>query len=331
VTTADCFVSVVAPVFNEAGILEGFIAELSAVLRAQYEHYEILLVDDGSRDDTAARAAELLSRYDHVRLVSLSRRFGLEVAISAGLDLVIGDFVVVMLPDSDPPALVPEMVRRCREGAGVVFGVRTNRRGESLPVRVGARAFYWLCRRVFGFDLPRNSTEFRALSRQAVNAITQIKDRYRYLRVFSSYIGYASQSVPYEPICRSGRPRVKRLFEAVSLAISLVAANSTSPLRLAGRLAFAAAAANVAYLGYIVLVYLFKEHVMEGWTTLSLVGVTMFACLFLVIATMCEYLARLLDESKDRPLYFIRDEQTSDVLLTDTNRRNVVSESRPAP
>lgn len=317
-------VSVVAPLRNNAGIITEFLAETHAVLRRHFRHYEIVLVDDASTDGTVAAAASVFDRYDHVRVVTLSRAFGAEVAITAGLDLAIGDVVVVMSPDSDPPELIPTMVRRCAAGSGVVFGVRSHRAGESLPVRIGAALFYWLCRRVFGLALPSNATHFRALSRQAVHAIGQIKDRRRSLWVSSAYIGYGVDSLTYHPQSRSGARNATRFFQGIGLAFQVISGNTTAPLRLAGRAALVGGVISFLALGYIAGTWLFTRHVAEGWTTLSSLAASMFATVLAVLGIVCEYLARLLDESWNRPLYYIRDERTSPLLLDAVPHRNVL-------
>lgn len=320
----DPVVSVVAPLHHDAGIIADFLAETHAVLRRHFRHYELVLIDDASGDHTVAAASSLLDQYDHVRLVRLSRPFGREVAITAGLDQAIGDVVVVMLPDSDPPELIPTMVRRCAAGAGVVFGVHAQRMGESLLVRMGASLFYRLCRRMFGLDLPSHATQFRALSRQAVHAIGQIKDRHRSLWVSSAYIGYTRESLPYRPRSRSGIRVGRRFFEGIGFAFAVIAGNTTAPLRLAGRAALAGSLVSFLFLGYVAGAWVLTSHLADGWTMLSSLAASMFATTLAVLGVACEYLARLLDESRDRPLYYIRDEQTSRIRLDSVPHRNVL-------
>lgn len=323
----DLFVSVVAPLRDDADIVAAFVAETLAMLRAHYANYELVLVDDGSTDATVAVVTDLLGRHDGLRLIRLSRSFGSEIAISAGLESAIGDYVAVMLPDSDPPALVPQMVEQARAGAGIVFGIRRSRAGEPFLLRAGTAAFYWLCNRVFRLHFPRDSTHFRVLSRQAVNAILQIRDGLRYLRTLGAYVGYANESITYDLLARRARPRRKTLGEALRLAFSILVANSFQPLYLAVALGLLLTVANVCYLGYVVAVYLFKPHVAEGWTTQSLVMGGMFGALSLILTVIAAYLGRLLAESRDRPLYYVLDERTSALPLETAARRNVVAEA----
>ena len=314
------------PAKDDGDIIVAFTDEVAAVLETNYRHFEIVLVDDASSDDTVHRAQSLLERHRNLRVIRLSRNFGQEIAISAGLDSVIGDFVVVMLPDSDPPELIPNIVEQARQGAGVVFGVRRNRAGEPWTLRAGARAFYWFARVVLRFDIQPNTTHFRVLSRQAVNALIQIQDQSRYLHTLSSYVGYLNQSFPYDPVQRRARPRRKSLAQAFGLATRISVANSTQPLRIASLIGLFGSAINLLYFGYIAAVYLFKDEVAEGWVTQSAQSAGMFFFLFLILAVLCEYVGRLGSEVKGRPLYYVMEEHEGGPPLSE-DERNVVTDS----
>ena len=322
----DVFISVVAPLHNDSDILSAFVEETILTLRRHYVHYELLLVDDGSTDQTLQVADALLARMDSVRLIRLSRSFGTEVAISAGLDAAIGDFIVVMMPDSDPPELIARMVEQSRQGAGVVFGIRASRAGEPVLLRMGAALFYGAGNRFFGLNIPRNSTHFRVLSRQAVNAVVQIRDHNRYLRTLSAYVGYASQSVVYEPLHRRPIPRSKSVVEGAKLAIDIVVANSLQPLYLTVWFGLLVVGADAVLLAYVVGVNLIKQHVAEGWTTQSLMLVALLGTLGILVAIFAAYLARLLGENQDRPLYFVMEERQSAVGSSANDRMNVVKD-----
>src|SRR4051812_21346158 len=175
---AEAVISVVAALENEGGpAVEAFVSETIEQLRALVTHYEIILVDDGTSDDTRDRVKMLLARYDFVRLLRLSRHFGEETAIAAGLDAAIGDYVIVMLPNTDPPALIPQFFERVRSNsADLVYGVRLHRKSEPLWYRFGAWVFYGYINGILNAGLPRDSTQFRCMTRQVVNAITKIRD-----------------------------------------------------------------------------------------------------------------------------------------------------------
>jgi polyisoprenyl-phosphate glycosyltransferase len=327
VTISAVFVSVVCRLRDERGLVDGLLADLTRVLRANYENWEIVLVDDGSRDGTSARVKELLTRYEGIRLLRLSRCFGLDVALTAGLESAIGDIVVTLSAETDPPELIPRLVELARRENAAVYGVAPTRR-RGLLRELGGRAFYWSCRKLFDVPIQPHSTQLRALPRQAVNAIGEIKDRHRYLRALTPYIGYETRTVEYQPISRSGRPPREGLFHAANTAIAVIVGNSTRPLRMVGWLALAAAFLNLLYIAYVFAVRVLKTRVAEGWMTLSLQNAGMFLLLFLILAVVTEYVGRILDETRERPLYYIAEEANSSVMVPSAERRNVVRESR---
>jgi len=324
---SDCFVSVVAPLQNDAPIVRAFVAETMAVLRRSYTNYELVLVDDGSVDATVAEVASLLGEFECVRLIRLSREFGEETAITAGLDSVIGDFVVVMLPNHDPPALIPSFVERARSGTEVVFGVRRQRSGESLWVRLGASVWYWYSKNFLKLDLPRNSSQFRALSRQAVNSLVQIRDKYRYLRLLSSDVGYAHSGIEYEPVIRNPDKAQRSFADRLWVSIDIVVANSQHPLRFVVVLGIVGGILNLFYAAYVIAIYFFKGDVAAGWTTLSLQNAGMFFLIFLILTVLSEYIGHILVEARQRPLYYVLEERNSPLWIADQERRNVVLES----
>ncbi len=323
--SSSVFVSVVCRLCNERELVEPLVREVTSVLNERYENYELVLVDDGSTDGTSTQVKALLGRYEGIRLLRLSRRFGPDVALTAGLENAIGDIVITLTPESDPPELIPRMVELARGENAEVYGVARKRRRGALR-ELGARAFYLACR-LFDVPLQPHSTQLRALSRQAVNAIVAIKDHYRYLRALTPYIGYQVRTLEYDPISRSGR-RGEGLLEAANTAIAVVVGNSTRPLRMVSWLALAAAMLNVVYIGYVFLVKLIKTRVAEGWMTLSLQNAGMFFLLFVICAVVSEYLGRILDETRERPLYYVAEEASSSILVPHADRRNVVNDSR---
>jgi glycosyltransferase involved in cell wall biosynthesis len=327
-SNSECFVSVIAPLYNHSQIVEAFVAEVISILREHYPNYELLLVNDGSEDDTVEKATALLKEYECIRLINLSKHFGTEIAISSGLDSVIGDFVVVMLPESDPPQLIPELIEQCRSGKDILLGVRKHRQGEPLWMRAGANLFYWSCQRLFKIPLTKNATQFRVLSRQAVNALLEVQDKYRYLRLLSAYIGYRSDTFVYEPVRRYRRTRTKGLLESVNLGLQIIFINSVHPLRLASQLSLLVSILNLIYIGYVVLIYLFKERFVEGWYTLSVQISLMFFFISIILAILCEYVGLMFAKSRGWAAYYIAEEKNSSVLIAKEERPNIVQESQ---
>jgi len=325
----DCFVSVVAPLWNDQDVVADFARETIRILDAHYAYYELILVDDGSTDETALHVQKVLDTVPCIRLLRLSRHFGDEIAIYAGLDAVIGDYVVTMMPRTDPPGLLPQVVDELQSHEGVVIGVMPNRR-ESFTKRLGSRIFYSICRRFLELDIPKHSTQLRAFSRRALNALLQIKERHRYLKVFSSYIGYQHVLFPYEAVTRQNHaPRERGLLRSIELAVNVVVADSTRLLRLVTGVGLLASMLNLLYMGYIVAIAIFKSDVAEGWITLSAQNAGMFFFLFIILTVLGEYIGRILSETQHRPLYYLMEERNSSVPVTNPDRLNVLTESRP--
>ena len=324
----DCFVSVVVPLNDDEDVIETFIEETIAVLRGTYSNFELVLVDDGSSDSSVSKVSRLLERIEGIRLLRLSREFGEEIAIAAGLDSVIGDFTVVMLPHMDPPDLIPELVSRCMAGTDVIYGVRSNRSDDRWLMRKAIAMFYWYCRNALKLDLAENATQFRCMSRQAVNAIIQIRDTYRYLRLFSTYVGFKREELLYSPLAKGSRTRRRSFSQSLSMAMGIIMENSAHPLRFISWIGLLAALGNVIYVVYIVAVYFLKEDIMQGWTTLSLQNAGQFFFVSIILTALCEYMGRVLNRLQNRPLYYLMGELNSNVLLIDRERRNVVEEAR---
>lgn len=311
----ESLISIVAPLEADTpGAVVAFVEETVAVLRDLVTHYEIILVDDGAPAATVASIRALLERYDFVRFLRLSRHFGEETAIAAGLDVAIGDYVIVMLPNMDPPALIPEFFERAQADADIVYGVRLHRKTEPFWYRAGARLFYWYINSVVKAGIPNDSTQFRCMSRQVVNAITQIRDPDQYLRLLTSYIGFRKEALPYSPINRSGEPTVRPKREAVNLARALVMDHTTHPLR------------TVIWSGVVIAIFnaIVVAAQTSGGTTGGLHDAVAFVVLAVMLAMVGEYVGGLSRRMRDRPSYYVREEHTSSVLLRE-DRRNVVT------
>ncbi|MEP6496045.1 MAG: glycosyltransferase family 2 protein [bacterium] len=312
----ETLVSIIAPLeFETPAVVEAFVEETVVTLRGIVSHYELILVDDGAPEETVARVLTLLERYDFVRFLRLSRHFGEETAISAGLDLAIGDYMIVMLPNMDPPALIPEFLERTGDGIDVVYGIRLHRKTEPIWYRAGARIFYWYINSVVKAGIPEDSTQFRCMSRQVVNAITQIRGPDQYLRLLTSYIGFRKQGLPYSPINRTGGTIVRPKREAVHLARVLVMDHTTHPLRVVIWSGMMLSLLNA-------VVALGQSSRDGNWSRIQPAAVLLV--LAAVLTAIGEYVGGLTLRLRDRPAYYVREEQTSAVLLRE-ERKNVVS------
>lgn len=323
----DVLVSAIAVLRSSARFLPQFVDELCATLAEHYANYEVILIDNGSRDETARVARQLLARYPCVRYLRLSRRMKAETATVAGLDAAIGDYVVALHPEFDPPAEIPAMVEKCRAGADLVHGAAP----FAVPPGVLYRLLRWgfACgtRWALKMEPVRGGTGFRVLSRAAVNALTRVRQRRRFFDLLASDIGLTAATHPYRFISRTGKVPRANLRRSIRTGASMALNHSLAPLRLVSAFGLLGSLVSLAYSLYVVGVYFLKPDVMPGWTTLSLQMSGLFFLVFVMLTMIGEHLGRLLDESLDRPLYHVREEQSSSVMLSNLVRRNVMDRS----
>lgn len=325
---SDAFVSVVVPIRDRMDYAAGFVREVHAILERTYANFEVILVDDGSTDGTGESLRQLLKELDGLRLLRLSRPFGREATILAGLDSSIGDYIVVILPESDPVELIPPMVERCRLGSGVVVGVEENPARQRGLAGLASKCFHWYCRKQLHLNLHPGSRFFRVFSRSALNAVLQIQDRVRNLRYLSGVVGFDADPFPYRPHWRVDRPPRRRFTRALSEGIGIILANTRHPLRFVTDLGLVASAINLGYALYSVIATGPGSVGDRGWSVVALQLGIMFFVLFVVLAVLAEYVGLVLWETRSRPAYFVAREEQSNLVKGLVQRRNVVNESR---
>ncbi len=324
-------ISIVAALENDASVIDHFLDHLSQQLSAHYRFFEIIIVDDGSTDDTRRILEKKMKEVQRVRYMRLSRSFGRDVALSAGIESAVGDYVVTMNPTCDPVECIPDLVAKCRTTGGIVHGVATNLSERSVFREVFGNLFRKYCKKHLGVELRRGAEDFRVMSRQAVNALLQVRVHSRYLRVLTLTLGYQHDFFDYAMKERRDTSSSGLFVAEVSTAVDLLAANTRHPLRVVTLAGIAGAAINLAYAAYVLAIYLLKQNVAEGWTTLSLQLSGMFFFLCLILAVISEYVGAILGEVRSRPLYFISHEANSSVLLEDTVQSSIVRESNENP
>lgn len=321
-------ISVVVPLDNDGDILAGFLRDLSRTMSTSFRFYEIILTDDGSMDQTKTAVEPLLKEWKQIRYLRLSRSFGRDAAISAGIESAIGDYVVTLDPACDPVEVIPVMVERCQSIGGIVHAVAENPRTRSGLREVFGNFFRRYCNRRMGVELKRGAEDFRVMSRQAVNALLQVRMQSRYLRVLTLTLGYHHEFFPYQR-CERGEQTARGSFvQEIATAIDLLAANTRHPLRVVTLAGLLGAILNLLYAFYVLAVYLMNPNVASGWTTMSLQQSGMFFFICLILAVMSEYIGTILGEVRSRPLYFIAQELNSSVLLEDTVQSSIVKESK---
>jgi glycosyltransferase involved in cell wall biosynthesis len=296
--------SIVVPVFNEEAVLEALHRRVSTTLQRSGETFELVLVDDGSRDGSWAKMRELAARDPRVTLVRLSRNFGHQIAVTAGIDAALGDAVVLMDADlQDPPEVVLEMIARWREGYDVVYGRRIRREGETWFKRATAAVFYRTLRRLTSVDIPADCGDFRLMSRRVVEALKQLRERNRFVRGLVAWVGYKQIAVEYERAPRLAGETKYPIRKMVRFAGDAIVSFSFAPLRAATALGLLVSAASFTYAVYAVLARIFDWNVVQGWAS-TVVAILFLGGVQLVsLGIIGEYVGRVYDEVKGRPLY----------------------------
>jgi glycosyltransferase involved in cell wall biosynthesis len=302
--------SIIIPVYNEAESLPALVARLRPIVRGMDCDYELIFVNDGSTDDTSCILGEL-SAVDHrVKVLSFSRNFGHQTAITAGLDFANGDATVVMDADlQDPPELLPEMLRLMRQGYDVVSAQRQARPGDGLWKRSTASAFYWFMRRFVDQRLLPEVGDFRLFSRAAVLAIRRFREQHRFMRGLVAWLGLKEAIIPFERAERAHGTTKYPLFKMLQLAWTAISSFSAFPLRLSTNLGFVVILFGVGYLLYSIFVALIARISIPGWTSLVCLQIIFSGAILMAVGLVGNYVARIYEESKQRPLYVVSDLQ----------------------
>lgn len=304
--------TVLVPVFNEAGVLPLFHERLVAVLDGLGTSSDILYIDDGSTDNSRAILAALCEKDDRAGFLVLSRNFGKEIAMAAGLDHASADAVVIIDADlQDPPELIPQLVEKWREGFDVVYAVRTDRDGETWLKKATARAFYRLIHHAANFDIPRDTGDFRLLSRRAVEALKRLPEQHRFMKGLFAWIGFRQIGVPYQREPRHAGTTKWNYWRLWNFALEGITSFTTAPLRFATYLGVFIAFLAFAYGMGIVIDTLVHGNPVPGYPSLMAVVLFLGGVQLLFIGILGEYLGRMFDESKRRPLYFVDTYQPS--------------------
>lgn len=303
--TDNALISVVAPVYNEAATVRELHRRLTDALTL-LGRYEIVLVDDGSSDGTWEALRDLAQADRHLRLLRLSRNFGHQVALSAGLDHARGDAIVSLDGDlQDPPEVIGDLVARWREGADVVFAVRRRREGETWFKRTTAAVFYKFLKRVSSVDIPEQAGDFRLLSRRALDALKAMPERARYLRGMSSWIGFRQAEVEYARDARYAGETKYPLRRMLQFAGDAVTSFSATPIRFVAALGFISVALCLVALAWTLYIRLFTDETVAGWTSVIVLVLFLGGVQLLSLGIIGQYIGRIFDEVKGRPLYFV--------------------------
>jgi len=298
--------SIIVPVYNEAESLPALMARVGPVARELEWDCELIFVNDGSTDESR-KILEGLAAEDHsIKVLSFSRNFGHQAAVTAGLDFACGDAVVVMDADlQDPPELLPEMLELMRHGYDVVSAQRQARPGDGIWKRSTAAAFYWFMQRFVDRRLVPEVGDFRLFSRRAVLALRQFREQHRFMRGLVAWLGLKEVILPFHRESRAHGTTKYPLYKMLQLAWTAVSSFSALPLRLSTTLGTCVTLFGLAYFIYSIFSAVIAKNTITGWTSLVCLQIIFSGTILMAVGLVGSYVARIYEESKQRPLYVV--------------------------
>jgi len=303
-------ISVVVPLYNEELVIDEMYRRLTEVMSDTACAYEIVMVNDGSADRTVELAKAICAGDPRVRLITFSRNFGHQVAITAGMDRCTGRAVVVIDADlQDPPEVIPEMIAKWREGYQVVYGVRDKRRGESWFKLVTAKVFYRLLKRLTSVDIPVDTGDFRLVDRRALEHFNSMRERSRFVRGMISWVGFKQCEVRYVRHERHAGETKYPFSKMLKFAVDGLLAFSQAPLKMASALGLASSAVSFFFIVYgLWMKYFYPEQVLPGWSSIFSAVLFLGGIQLICLGVLGEYIGRIYEEIKQRPLYVVDEE-----------------------
>jgi polyisoprenyl-phosphate glycosyltransferase len=299
-------ISVVAPVYNEEKILPEFYRRVVATMEQMGEPFELILVNDGCHDSSPEVMRQLHETDSRVKIINFSRNFGHQVAITAGTDYASGRAVVVIDSDlQDPPEVIPDMVERWREGYQVVYAVRSERAGETWFKKTTAGLFYRLIARITSINIPVDTGDFRLMDEQVVETLRRIREQHRFMRGLSVWVGFKQIGIPYKRDARKAGETKYPLKKMLRFAFDGITSFSYVPLQLATYLGFLIAGLSVLFILLVMVLRLGGEEAFKGQATTLVSVLFMGGVQLIFLGIMGEYLGRIYNEVKQRPLYIV--------------------------
>ncbi|WP_182420659.1 glycosyltransferase family 2 protein [Priestia megaterium] len=300
--------SIVVPVYNEEEVIHETYRRLTEVMRSTKEAYELLFVNDGSRDRTAEIIKEYSEQDPAVVLLDFARNFGHQIAITAGMDYARGEAVVVIDADlQDPPELILEMIEKWEQGFDVVYAKRTKRKGETYFKKQTAAMFYRFLRAMTDIDIPLDTGDFRLLDRKVCNQMNSIQEKNRFVRGLVSWVGFKQIAVEYERDERLAGESKYPLKKMLKLSMDGITSFSYKPLKLASYAGVTLSGIGFIYLLVVLYLKLFTESTITGWSSLIVIQLFFSGIILIILGMIGEYIGRIYDETKNRPLYIVRE------------------------
>ncbi|MET1247425.1 glycosyltransferase family 2 protein [Sporolactobacillus sp. STCC-11] len=300
--------SIVVPVFNEEKVIYESYKRLKTVMDRTYERYELLFVNDGSRDRTSEILNYITEGDPNVKVIEFSRNFGHQIAITAGMDYATGQAVVVIDADlQDPPELILKMIEKWKEGFDVVYGKRVERKGETFFKKITAALFYRTLRMSTDIDIPLDTGDFRLIDRHVCDEMKRIPEKNRFIRGLVSWVGFKQTAIEYVRDERLAGETKYPLKKMLKLSVDGLTSFSYKPLKLATYGGALLSIAGFVYMIVALALKLFTSNTVPGWTSLIVIQLLFSGFTLFILGVMGEYIGRIYDETKDRPLYIIKE------------------------
>ncbi|MGI2295394.1 glycosyltransferase family 2 protein [Paenibacillus sp. GXUN7292] len=299
--------SVIVPMYNEEEVIEHTYLRLSEVMKQTKAGFELIFVNDGSKDGTVQIIEKIKRNDSTVRLIDFSRNFGHQIAITAGMDYAQGQAIVVIDADlQDPPEVILRMIEKWKEGYEVVYGKRQKRKGETLFKKWTAMMFYRLLRSMTNVEIPVDTGDFRLIDRKVCDVLRGLKEKNRFVRGLISWIGFRQTSVEYVREERFAGETKYPLKKMIKFALDGITSFSYKPLKIASYVGFALSLGGFIYLLVVIWQRLFTETTESGWASIIAINLIFNGIILMILGVIGEYIGRIYDESKNRPLYIIR-------------------------
>lgn len=300
-------ISIVVPLYNESENLDEFFSRLTKSINIHDLSFEVILVNDGSSDNTLEHISHIAENNPMVKVIDLSRNFGKEAALTAGLDYSSGDAVIVIDADlQEPPELIPEMITKWREGYDVVYAIRKKRGKEYILKTLSAYLFYRIMKKISRTEIPVDTGDYRLMSRQAVNSLIQLREQHRFMKGLFSWIGFKQTGIYYERNKRQGGKSSFNLWKLWNFAVDGITSFSFVPLQFASFTGIIIAFISVIFALYILIDTIINSNPVPGYPSLMVTILFLGGIQLISIGVIGEYIARIYGESKKRPLYFVK-------------------------
>ena len=300
--------SIVVPMYNEEAVIEETYHRLKKVMDQTGESYELVFVNDGSRDRSASIIAELAKNDSCIRLIDFSRNFGHQIAVTAGLDYAQGQAIVIIDADlQDPPEVIPLMMEKWRQGYEVVYGKRLKRQGETFFKKFTAYAFYRILNLLTNDSIPKDTGDFRLIDRKVCDAIKNLNEKNRFLRGMISWVGFNQTAVEYVRDERWAGETKYPLKKMLKFAADGIFSFTYKPLKLATYIGFLLSTSGFIYLIYVLYQKLFTQSTQSGWASIIAVNLVFNGITLIILGIIGEYVGRIYEEVKGRPLYIVKE------------------------